>query len=217
MLSLFHKIFPALGLLLWLSPASAVSVSYNTTGSAFTCAGPGSGTNASPTCSAAGSSVTFTSGTNTATLTYAAVNPNSVVDADPITNAQFGTFSLSGNSTVFLGALNYNLADFTLAINQALPSIGSGTTTGDLLGRIRIVPSTSGLSIDFTNGANVTIGGVVYSPFDVQINAFDLPTTLQGTVDASAVPEPGFYGLLSVGLAGLFMAGWKRAAATNKK
>ena len=222
MLNLVSKLFlPCLALVASVSTSFAVPVSYNTTGSVFTCNGVGAGTNASPTCVASAavggvSTVQFTSGSNSATLSYfdyttaAAVNPN------PSVNSQFGDFSWTGNTSVLLGVNSgSNLADFTLMITQALPTPGGmGTLNSDLKGNIKLVSPDGGMRLLF-GGGFITIGGVVYTPDNTTINSNLSPikTTLNGIITAP-VPEPGFYGLLSLGMAGLYAAVRRRRNAT---
>lgn len=233
MLNLVSKFFlPCLALVASVSPSLAIPVSYNTTGSSFTCNGPGLGTAASPTCVASavagvpgGAELKLSTGsglnTNSATLRYTAINPDLVIDAEPGPNfSTFGTFSWTGNTKVPLGVGNptpSNLADFTLRITQSLPtSAGPGSVGSDLIGRIRLKPTPSGgMFINFFGGS-ITLDSVVYTPNNTTINSNPLPTftDLGGNIDASAVPEPGFYGLLSLGMAGLYAAVKRRRTAT---
>ena len=145
-------------------------------------------------------SITFTSGTGTLTLSFAGVPP-STVNANPTTNASLGTIITSATGTGATIAPNTTL---TINITQTVPSAGTGSVAGTLTGTIS-QNSSNGQILFTVTSAN--INGVIYN---VSNNPLDLvpPSTNNGetTVQAritSAVPEPATMILLGTGLAGI--------------
>jgi hypothetical protein len=199
-----------------ISPALAVDVTYGTTGS-FN-----------------GGGNVYT-GANGLTITYGNTVGNSVSDPYP-TNASFGTFTVAdptpGNSDV----VNTN---FSLTITQTLPLSGTETVTDTFAGTISatlvggqprgnsnvVLTFTSGsgdgglpvLTNDPIDGASAysfSLGGVIYyidkvTPIEPQTTNGGV-STINGAIDASAVPEPTFYGLTGMGFAGLLAMAIRR-------
>lgn len=178
------------------SPASALTVQYDTIGTTFTCAGcTGSGT----------SSISFVSGSNNVKIDY--TPQASIPNVDAPTNGSFGEIKFT---TLSGSLINFN-ATLNLLINQTLPTAGSGNLAGKIAGQVKFNTNTGKLEFSPTN--TVTIGGVTYE-LDTNIRLVPTSTnagviTIQGFI--TAVPEPGFYVLSTAGLVGLLTFARRRS------
>ena len=169
------------------TPALAEDVTYSTTGG-FSASG-------------GATSAIFGSGANTLTLSFSGI-VGSTVDASPSTNGSAGFIiaSVTGKGGVAAG-------NFTLTIDQTAPSVGSGGLSGALSGKI--TTNASNGTLNFTS-TTLTLGDVVYT-LQQPPGGYELvpPSTLNGEtsiqmrIDATAVPEPAFFGLTGLGFLGL--------------
>lgn len=209
-----------------ITPALAVDVTYNTTG----------------TFSSTGTNVY--SGADGLTITYG----NTVgdqVSASGATNASFGTFTVVGptcpNVTCNPGVTDPVSTNFALTVSQTVPSVGNETLSDTFAGTIsaNAVGDSSTVLLTFTGGSGTggvpvlttdpidghsaysfNLGGVVYyidrvTPIEPQTTNHGM-STINGAIDASAVPEPTFYGLTGTGFAGLLaLAVWRRRQNEN--
>lgn len=180
--------------------AKADVITFTSTG-IFTGPGAGSGT----------STYTAGSGANLTTLTFTD-GVNSTV-APPASNVNFGTITIATSGTG--GSLDGTTV--TLNIVQTSPSGGSNTFSGQLTGTIFQTPAPGGSTAQLVFTTNTfTIGNVTYTIQPVYL----LPApgtgnqvTLQGTVNAAAIPEPATMILLGTGLAGVAASARKRRKA----
>lgn len=198
-------------------PAFAVDVTYTTTGTFAS-----SATNV------------FTS-TNGLTITYS--EPPAIVMPSYPSNASFGTFTATGGGPT--GVNSPVDTTFTLAITQTSPAGPLTETLSDTFGGAGkfMCASCSHVFYNITGGSGAggapvleaannagnptgqnaytfTLGGVVYW-VDQTLAIVPSTTnggvsTIQGAIDASALPEPTFYGLTGIGLAGLFAMAIRR-------
>jgi hypothetical protein len=194
------------GSLFIMSPAYAVDVSYFTTGS-FS-----GGT-------AAGTNVYHSGGL---TITYTGVtaqNPNVTVGPFDPSNGSFGSFQVTGT-----GSVN---TTFTLDVTQVSPgssateAFASNLLTGPITAKKASLvvnflaagngaggPSTFDLDpLSFVPAQMFTLNGIEYwldetTKLNPQNTNLGL-SSITGTID-STTPEPGFYALTGMGLAGVF-------------
>jgi hypothetical protein len=128
-------------------------------------------------------------------------------------NAQFGSFSTSGNGpSTFAGVL------FALTVNQTTPSVGSALTSTSVTGTVSAIQG--GLVWGEVSPFNFAIGNVNYSiSRDMLTNGVRIdppgvggipsdPQTIRGFV--TTVPEPSTYLLMASGLAALGLVAKRR-------
>lgn len=175
--------------------AQAQIVQYSTVGSQICVGAAGCGV----------ASQTVGGGTGV-TLTF---NPiaSSTVFANPTTFGSFGEINVAcvGGGTA---CGNQSLAGFNLFINitQTLPTPGNGSiSAGVLSGSISGTASSASITWSVPNG--VAIGNVLYSVLNTplglvppSVNSGFTSIQAQITNNASVVPEPSTYALMSTGL-----------------
>jgi len=205
-----------------ITPALAVTVTYNTVGT-FDCSGLGSGC----TTSNGGSTLNAGNGLSIAygDLTGATVN----TPGGSPTTAQFGKFTAAGGSPTSGDTLS---AGFNLSVTQTVPTpTGTALLTDQFAGTI--FSNSSTIVLTFTGGSGSTpppsltsdpltfapaytfsFGGVTYwvdqhTPINPSTTGNGI-STINGAIEASAVPEPAFYGLTGTGFAGLLAMALRR-------
>lgn len=193
------KIFGLAGLLA--VAASASTVNYNTTGSAFSCNGVfGCSQLTTTSLSVGGITMTYNTGSGSNVVTPSIINLGNIVSSGTGTNA---------NLTGLL---------LTLNVNSTPPGTGGTLPNGALSGMLST--NNSGTIIHFspnnTTTAFGTLPGVVLSgggqSFTYQVLNTTLglqaptvgnplgQTTIQGAVTDSSVPEPATFALMGAGL-----------------
>jgi hypothetical protein len=207
--------------------AFAVEVVYTTTGTFSNCG-------AGYTC--AGSTL---SGPNALTISFAGETPGSVSGSGPAdfpANAFFGQFTASGTAGNVKDTVN---AEFSLSITQSVPTpVGTETLVDTFAGKISTNSSQVRLTFSGGSGAGGTPvleadsnpdnpTGVAAYKFQIDGISYwvdqvtNIPSqsaggivTIEGDIDASALPEPTFYGLTGVGFAGLLFMAIRRKSQT---
>jgi len=206
-------------------PVFAVDVTYNTVGN-FTCGG---GSNC--TVNGGGTGITASNGM---TISYGNFNSTVTVPPSGPTVASFGTFTSAGTALTLSDTIT---ASFELTVTQTVPSpTGFADLTDVFAGQISANSST--ITLQFTGGSGTTplpslgsdpfthapaftfsIGGVKY--WVDQYTTIPPPSsnggvaTIQGAIDASAVPEPTLYAATGLGLAGLLGVALRRRRQTQ--
>lgn len=201
-----------------MTPAFAVDVIYDTTGSF-------SGCGAHYTCS--GNTLT---GPNNLSITFDGTAPDTIanVEVPPVSYAPFGTFVVNGPTS---GVTDTVAAHFTLQVNQLAPTLGTETLVDTISGKIKVANSQVTLNFVSGSGASVAtsavdpingqaalhfnIGNILYW-VDVQTpvhprTGSGTPGTsiINGAID-STVPEPTFYALTGAGFISLFAMAIRR-------
>lgn len=178
---------------------------------------------------------TFTGGSNVytgasgLTITYNDLTDATVTPPYP-TNAQFGSFQVSGPTT----GSDVVSTDFTLVLSQIVPSGATETLTDTFHGTISL--SSSNIKLTFTGGSGdggvptlvaggdpitganaytFSLGGVQYwvdsvTPINPSTTGGGF-STINGAI--TGTPEPSLLGLTGIGLAGLFALRRKRQTA----
>lgn len=196
-----------------LTASASVITSFNTVGSSLSCGG-------NLNCTGGGSSITFTSGTATLTLTYATNTENNlnVLDSPAFSTTNFGTLTMTLGGS---GDGSFNVAGATLSVvvNQTPnPFVASGGFgVANLGGILTSIGGSNGGSAQVTfSTTSFNLGPQTVGPNNVTIaynlntqsfpvNSYSLsinnPTTLQGALSATVtpVPEPTTYVLLGLG------------------
>ncbi len=202
-------------------PAYATTVDYTTTGM-FTCVGcaiTGNGTGAV--------TVTYGSGANTATLMFSGAAAGTHVNSPgTYVTAGYGTITASYTGT----GSNIN-GTFTLGVNQtgpAIPPLSGAFPTATLSGLVYDGSSTSYANFGIVN-PTITLGGPVNYELDTSKNINNSTqdgitivspstsggvTSLQGNINAPAVPEPTFLTLTGAGFIGLAAIALRRRKLT---
>jgi hypothetical protein len=168
-------------------------------------------------------------GANGLSITYTDLI-NAMVAPPYPTNAQFGSFSVSGPAA---GDQDSVSTDFTLILDQTNPTNGTETLTDTFSGQI--TANSSNIRLTFTGGSGdagtptlvlggdpitgasaytFSLGGVTYwidaiTPINPSSTGGGF-STINGAI-TSAVPEPALFGLSGLSFAGLlgFLA-WRR-------
>jgi hypothetical protein len=141
------------------------------------------------------------------TLTYVG-SAGSVDAGSPGSNTALGSITTAGSPGNLAGST------FTLTIMQTAPVADTGSLTGTLSGTINADSSSAFLK--FANPTLTLAPGINYTIFQTPFGIALVPpsaggtTTIQGHVEASAVPEPGTVGLIGLGLAAVGMLGRRR-------
>ena len=194
------------------APAQA-QINYSTTGQF---------TSASSTCNNLVPSITAvcTGGGFSLTFNGTLVNPINYANGSA---AFLGSFLLtplpgvpSSSVTVMPGDVMFNLA-----INQVLPTGGTGNAVGNFTGTVTYDGATGFSSLVFSPNQVVNINGTTYalifdSGADVTYNGIKVsldvnqPTSVKAIVNT---PEPASMGLLATGLLGIFGLGRRRKSA----
>jgi hypothetical protein len=217
-------------MVLLLTPAHAVDISYSTTGTFTTC-------NQLNFCT---SGATLT-GPNGLTISFTGVDadtPN-ISDVPPPSAAAFGLFQVTGPATGNTDTIPPNtfITTFTLAVTQLVPVFGAGTEsfTSQLAGTIS--KSNSQLQVNFTSGTGPAVTTVDVDPLAagaVPALRFQLGdvvywvdeqtslnpqnsnggfSSINGAI-SSILPEPTFYTLTGSGFVGLLFMAIRRRRQT---
>jgi len=184
------------------SAAKAETVLYSTWGSF---ANPGAGFTIANVAAPGGISTIHDGGANGSTITFSGA---SSAEIDSPTINPLGVFTTT--VPIKKGEIDtYTGTTFTLTIDQLSPTTGIGTIVGTLSGTLR--KSAKGIGASSLELAwsdhFVTLGGVTYTPVDLEIAGATLTTdtTLQGNITAVPVPASAMGGM------GLFalIGSWK--------
>lgn len=194
-------------------PTFAVEVQYNTVGT-FMCNGLAGCTVSN---SASGSTVTVTDGTNTSTLTYSDASDDFTPASGDTLQTNFSAGIFTPGATKLGKSLNGITLDIKL--NQTIPSptmsgdfiasISGSTSTGSN-GKINST-ATARFAPNNTPPPSITLDGVIYTlDNDAYKIAANPLTSIQGSLDATALPEPAFFALTGIGFFGMFGIAWSR-------
>jgi hypothetical protein len=178
----------------------AQAFNYFTTGyfsSPFAACNQGAGgAAATVSCSGGGFTLTFTGQTAAPAPGYASGS-----------QIELGDFLLSGTGDVTVPPATVN---FTLLINQTVPTAGTGTHSGFITGQVTVgggVPTFS--SLVWSPNLTSVIGPVTYNLITdagstgIRIPAPPGEATIKAIATVNVVPEPSTYLLLGSGLLGL--------------
>lgn len=194
--------------------AAAITLSAATAGAqaAFNFSTTGYFTSANPTCSQAAPGAILVSCSNGgATLSFegrnwTAAEPAGFANGSIVT---LGNFMASGTGSLMASGTDVM---FTLVINQSMPTVGTGSTSGYITGTLaRPVGAPSSSDMVWTPTEIVNIGPVTYDLIFRDITGTSIPVSAAGntTIEAvgTVVPEPSTVILLGSGIAGLGLFG----------
>ncbi len=197
-----------------LGSASATIITYDTIGSEFT------GTfNGSPV---SGTSISATSGTSTATLTYNPITAGSNFDdATPGTNISYGTFALSYSGPDV--SVTFPQFSFSLKVNETAPGSGSQTVAAiSNAGTVSL--NSSNVNVFYVPTAFTLPSAVPPNTAFTIVNPTQIvPSTTNSGVSsiqgfalgtsATSTPEPVSAFLMGAGLLGIGMISRKKFAS----
>lgn len=199
-------------------PTYAIEIKYNTVGK-FNCNGL-AGCTVTSNAATGNSTVVVQDGSgNQSTLVFKSAAQDNTYAAD---NSDFPAVFEAGVVTPsgvkagdpFVSGLNQVSLDIT--VYQTIPTPGSqGDFIGKLTGKVSVgsngkTNSSAKITFDPTTPPSITLDGVIYTldnnAYSINVNG----TSIQGTLDGSALPEPAFFALTGIGFFGMFGIAWSR-------
>lgn len=146
------------------------------------------------------------------TLSFAGVNPI-VGNYLNNSNVSLGSLTLSGTGNVTVPPATVN---FAVLVDNTFPTAGVGTFAGFITGSVIVGPGIPQFSsLVWNPNPTTTADGVTYSLILDQIsNGVNIPANGNVDIRARAVvttaPEPGSVVLLSAGMLGILIVGYRR-------